>query len=233
MNSGGYPARINVATEKLLTTVSKFDDAAAAGPSVLPDWDRSMVVTHLAANADGVRRALEAARAGRTGEVYPGGKVARDAEIEAGRALPAEQLNLRLGTACGLLRDALGEPLDDIWDAPAVGPNGEVHIGPGLVVARLREVEVHHVDLDFGYKAEDWPVEWVLEEMDRAMLGLPSRLPPGEAVVLTATDADQHWVAGSGNVVEVAGTTAELFAWVIGRAAHVDGVECPSLSPWR
>jgi maleylpyruvate isomerase len=228
-----YMARIDLATAKLLTTVSKLDDAAAAGPSLLPDWDRSMVVTHLAANADGIRRAVEAARAGVTGEVYPGGKAARDAEIEAGRALPAEQLYGRLEVAGRLLRLALGEATDEIWDAPAIGPKGEVHIGPGLVVARLREVEVHHVDLDCGYKPEDWPVEWVLEEMDRAMLDLPSRLPPGTAVVLAATDADQRWVAGSGDAIEVTGTTAELFAWVIGRSAHVHGVECPSLTPWR
>jgi maleylpyruvate isomerase len=228
-----YMARIDVATGKLLMTVSKLDDAAAAGPSLLPDWDRSMVVTHLSANADGIRRAVEAARAGRTGEVYPGGKAARDAEIEAGRALTAGELNLRLDLACRLLRVALGEATDEIWDAPAIGPKGEVRIGPGLVVARLREVEVHHVDLDYGYKPEDWPLEWVMEEMDRAMLELPLRLPPGTAVVLTATDADQRWVAGSGDAVDITGTTAELFAWVIGRSAHVSGVECPILTPWR
>jgi maleylpyruvate isomerase len=230
---GVYLARIDVATGKLLTTVSKLDDADAAGPSLLPDWDRSMVVTHLSANADGIRRAVDAARAGVTGEVYPGGKAARDAEIEAGRALPADQLYVRLDTACRLLRVALGQANDEIWDAPAIGPKGEVHIGPGLVVARLREVEVHHVDLDYGYKPEDWPAEWVLEEMDRAMLDLPSRLPPGTAVVLTATDADQRWVAGSGNAIDITGTTAELLAWVIGRSAHVRGVQCPSLAPWR
>jgi maleylpyruvate isomerase len=228
-----YVPRIDVATKKLLKTVSALDDAAAAGPSLLPDWDRSMVITHLAANADGVRRAVEAARRGDTAEVYPGGKAARDAEIEAGRALPAQELKARLEVACQELASALGEGTDEIWDSPAIGPRGEVHIGPGLVVSRLREVEVHHVDLDAGYKPEDWPFEWVMEEMDRAMLDLPSRLPPGEAVVLTATDADQHWVAGSGDATEVTGTTAELFAWVIGRASHVNGVECPNLVPWR
>jgi maleylpyruvate isomerase len=228
-----YVARIDVATKKLLKTVSSLDDVAAAGPSLLPDWDRSMVVTHLAANADGVRRAVEAARQGHTAEVYPGGKAARDAEIEAGRALPARELNSRLEVACRQLASALGEGTDEIWDSPAIGPRGEVHIGPGLVVSRLREVEVHHVDLDYGYTPEDWPFEWVMEEMDRAMLDLPSRLPPGEAVVLTATDADQHWVAGSGDAVEITGTTAELFAWVIGRARHVGGVERPELAAWR
>jgi maleylpyruvate isomerase len=228
-----YVARIDIATQKLLKTVSRLDDVAAAGASLLPDWDRSMVVTHLAANADGVRRAVEAARRGNTAEVYPGGKAARDAEIEAGRALPAQDLNLRLEVACRELSLALGKGTDEIWDSPAIGTRGEVHIGPGLVVARLREVEVHHVDLDYGYKPEDWPFEWVMEEMDRAMLDLPSRLPPGKAVVLTATDADQHWVAGSGDATEISGTTAQLFAWVIGRASHVQGVECPALAPWR
>jgi len=228
-----YISRIDAATAKLLVTVSKLDDAAAAAPSLLPDWDRSMVVTHLAANADGVRRAVEAARAGQAVEVYPGGKAARVAEIEAGRAMPAQALLERLDVACRRLRESLGDATDDIWDAPAITSKGEVHIGPGLVVSRLREVEVHHVDLDYGYKPKDWPFEWVLEEMDRAMLDLPSRLPPGTAVVLTATDADQRWVAGSGDAVEVTGTTAELFAWVIGRASHVNGVESPALKPWR
>jgi maleylpyruvate isomerase len=228
-----YLVRIDTATEKLLSTVSRLDDLAAMEPSLLPDWDRSMLVTHLAANAEGVRRAVEAARKGVTAEVYPGGKAARDAEIEAGRASPARELFLRLDVACRELRVALGDAADEIWDAPAIGPRGEVHIGPGLVVSRLREVEVHHVDLDYGYRPEDWPFEWVLEEMDRAMLQLPKRLPPGTAVVLTATDADQHWVAGSGDALDITGTTAELFAWVIGRSSHVSGTECPILSPWR
>ena len=106
-------------------------------------------------------------------------------------------------------------------------------VGPGLVVARLREVEVHHVDLAYGYGPEDWPFAWVIEEMDRAMLDLPARLPTGTAVVLTASDAGQHWVAGSGDGVEIMGTTNDLFAWVTGRAPCVGEQECPPLKPWR
>lgn len=109
-----YVPRIDVATKKLLKTVSTLDDAAAAGASLLPDWDRSMVITHLAANADGVRRAVEAARRGDTGEVYPGGKTARDAEIEAGRALPAQELKARLEVACRELSSTLGEGTDNL-----------------------------------------------------------------------------------------------------------------------
>ena len=70
-------------------------------------------------------------------------------------------------------------------------------------------------------------------EMDRAMIDLPSRLPPNVAVVLTASDAGQHWVAGSGDGVEIMGTTNDLFAWLTGRAPRVGEQECPPLKPWR
>jgi hypothetical protein len=64
------------------------------------------------------------------------------------------------------------------------------------------------------------------------MLALPRRLPEGIAVYLAATDADQHWVAGSGDALQVAGPTAQLFAWVTGRTTSVAGRECPPLAPF-
>lgn len=228
-----YIGRIAAATEKLLATVKGLDDVAISAPSLLPGWDRAMVVTHLAANADGVRRAVEAASRGVVGEVYPGGRAARDAEIEAGRGARAEHAEQALETACTRLAEALGSAPDSAWLAPANSPRGEVQVGPGLVVARLREVEVHHVDLGCGYGPRDWPFGWVVEEMDRAMLDLPARLPADVAIVITATDAEQHWVAGSGDAIEVSGPLCDVFAWVTGRATMVGGREAPVLAPWR
>jgi maleylpyruvate isomerase len=228
-----YLPRIDAATRKLTETVSRLDDDAACGPSLLPSWDRSMVVVHLSANADGVRRAVEAATRGDAGEVYPGGKPARDAEIEAGRAMPARELQSRLRVSCEQLWSALEAAPDEVWSSPAIAISGEVPVGAGLIVGRVREVEVHHVDLAYGYEPDDWPFGWVVEEMERAMLALPARLPTGIAVVLTASDAGQRWVAGSGSSLEISGTTGELFAWVTGRASHVGGFEAPVLKPWR
>jgi maleylpyruvate isomerase len=225
-------ARIEAATTKLLADAAKLDDATVAQPSLLSGWDRAMVLTHLAANAAGLRRVVEAARRGEVGEFYPGGRAARDAEIEAGRGRPALELEGRLREASEQAMASLLAAPDEVWTAPAVHPIGEMPVGT-MVVARLREVEVHHVDLDVGYSPAHWPTEWVIEEMDRSMLDLPSRLPPGLAVVLAATDTDQHWVAGSGEAVELAGPTWELFAWVTGRASTVAGKEAPALSPWR
>ena len=228
-----YLGRIDAATSKVLSTVAKLDDAMVAEASLLPGWDRAMVLTHLSANAEGLARVVGAAGRGEVGELYPGGGQARDAAIEAGRGLKARDLEHRLRESSASAMSALRAAPGRVWDASTVHYRaGEVRIGT-MVVSRLREVEVHHVDLDYGYSPSDWPSEWVMEEMDRAMLELPSRLPPGLAVVLGATDTNQHWVAGSGDAVELDGTLGELFAWVAGRATTVDGQEAPELSPWR
>ncbi|HTV11476.1 MAG TPA: maleylpyruvate isomerase family mycothiol-dependent enzyme [Acidimicrobiales bacterium] len=227
-----YLSRVDAATAKLLATVSGLDDVAVSQPSLLPGWDRAMVLTHLAANAEALLRVVEAAQRGQIGEVYPGGEAARNAAIEAGRGRPVVELEKRLREASMAAAAALASAPETVWDAACNGLGGQVKIGPGRVISRLREVEVHHVDLGCAYSPEDWPFEWVVEEMDRAMLKLPRRLPPGIAVYLAATDADQHWVAGSGEAVEIAGTTAQLFAWVTGRALSVSGRECPPLAPF-
>jgi maleylpyruvate isomerase len=227
-----YLARIDAATAKLVNTVEGLDDLAVAQPSRCPGWDRAMVITHLAAGADGLRRVVDAAAQGDVGKFYPGGVAARQAEIEAGRGRPAQELESRLQTACAALAASLASAPQFVWDAKAVHITGEMTIGPAAVAGRLREVEIHHVDLDCAYRPEDWPYGWAVEEMDRAMLRLPSRLPPDVAVVLSATDGAQRWVAGSGNAVEVTGRVTEILAWVTGRASSVAGQECPELAPF-
>ncbi|HET9061631.1 MAG TPA: maleylpyruvate isomerase family mycothiol-dependent enzyme [Acidimicrobiales bacterium] len=228
-----YIHKIQAANERLLSTVAGLDDVAMAAPSLLPGWDRAMVLAHLANNADAMRRCVEAASQGQVAVMYPGGDDARNADIEAGRGLSAAVLESRLAESSRRLQEAFELAPQRAWEAKAIARMGEVQIGAGLVLGRLREVEVHHVDLNGGYGPADWDYAWVVEEMDRAMLSLPARLPEDTAVVLTATDSDQHWVAGSGDAVEISGPLAQIFAWVTGRATSVGGQEAPCLGPWR
>ena len=74
----------------------------------------------------------------------------------------------------------------------------------GSPVRRLREVEVHHVDLGLGYEATDWPAEYVRWELPMALARVPDRLTRPE-------DAQR------------------LLAWLTGRASSIDGIE---LRPW-
>lgn len=205
-----YLAKIKAANTLLINDVARLSDDDMPAPTLLPGWDRAMLLTHVAANGEGALRAVTAAMQGQVGEIYPGGTPAREAEIEAGRGKSADELKERVSRSAEELTTALQTAPDEIWRAKAIHPKGEVEIGPGIVIGRLREVMVHHVDLLVGYTPRDWNTAWLMEEMDRAMLDLPGRLPEGTAVVLHATDLGQRWVAGSGQETEISGTMAEL-----------------------
>lgn len=65
---------------------------------------------------------------------------------------------------------------------------------------RLREVEVHHVDLGLGYEPGDWPEDYVRWELPGFLEELPERL---------AGPADER----------------RLLAWLVGRTPWPDGLQ--------
>jgi len=83
--------QIDAATERLLLTADRFNDDQVRAPSLLPDWSRGHVLTHLARNADGGRRLLRWARTGVETAEYPS-LAARAEEIEAGAGRSAAEL---------------------------------------------------------------------------------------------------------------------------------------------
>lgn len=226
-----YIGQLRSAAQDLVQDVDGLDDSDMAGATLLPDWDRAMLVTHVAARSEGVLRAVQAAERGEVGQVYPGGRPARDAGIEAGRGRPADELKDRLRRGTSQLQAALERAPESVWRAKALHGQ-EVDIA-NLVTSQVREVLVHHVDLQVGYGPRQWPTPWVVEEMDLCMLDLPARLPAGVATVLEATDIGQRWVAGSGDELDISGDLVDLFTWLIGRASTVPGQEVPALRPWR
>ncbi|SFY49641.1 maleylpyruvate isomerase N-terminal domain-containing protein [Streptomyces sp. F-1] len=84
-------ARIAAATGQLLGTAAKFTDADVRAPSLLPDWSRGHVLTHLARNADGGRHPLTWARTGTETPEYPS-LAARAEQIESGAGRGAAEL---------------------------------------------------------------------------------------------------------------------------------------------
>src|SRR5579871_1432669 len=119
------------------------------------------------------------------------------------------------------------------WTAP-IGATVKPSVGevPAqyLVGARLREVEVHHVDLGLRYTTADWPVEFVDRELTQRIAGLPTRLPPGTAVRLVHTGTGQSWELGGGPAsVSVSGPGHAILAWLLGREAV--GLDAPAGLP--
>jgi maleylpyruvate isomerase len=191
------------AHRRLMATAQRVDDAIARRPSRLPGWTVGHVVTHLARNADGHVRRLEGALRGAEVPRYAEGSQQRDREIEAGAQRSANELVHDL--------EESATRLEQVWtlSEQAGWPNAQLLAADkfptiGSPVRRLREVEVHHVDLGLGYEVTDWPEEYVRWELPMALARVPDRLTRPE-------DAQR------------------LLAWLTGRTTSADGIE---LRPW-
>lgn len=206
------------ATASLIGDVRELTDDQAREPSLLPDWTRGHVLTHLARNAEGGTRLLTGARTGVPGYQYrsAGG---RAADIEAGAGRPATALVTDLrATAAAFLQAAALVPAD-AWDHPVTWTSG--HSGPAAEVpaVRLSEVLIHHVDLNLGFGPADWPAAWAGE-----LLGEQTRRvaeeAPGLSGRLRAADTGRSFRlgGGAGGSGEITGTEAELLAWLLGRS---------------
>jgi maleylpyruvate isomerase len=186
---------------RLLEAINKLTDAQTSSPSRLPAWTVGHVLTHVARNADGHVRRLDGALRGENLPRYKPGQ--RDADIARGADRPAGQVVSDV--------QAAQESLEAVWEQSAAAgwPNREF-LGDddwettSSPARRLREVEIHHVDLGLGYEPSDWPEEYVTWELPMVLATVPDRVRRPE-------DA------------------RDLVAWVTGRAPLPSAV---ALNPW-
>ena len=202
------------AEARLLDTLGRLDESALGGPSLLPGWTRGHVLAHVALNAHSLVNLFEWARSGVETPQYPSWEE-RDADIErhAGRS-PGEHRTALVTAAAAFGAAARAVPATR-WDAPVRGIGGDPAPAASFLFGRLREVEIHHVDLDAGYGPGDWDEAFVRAVLDQ----VPGRLSPraDEAFVARAADLDVTIEIGSGARAEVAGPARQLLAWLLGR----------------
>jgi len=159
--------------QRLLTSAAQLSDRDLRAPSRLPGWSRGHVIAHLARNADSHAWLFEGAKIGESRRQYPEPGM-RGRDIETGSTLDKDALISDLTRSCRELEAAWNSLDDDSWDflaAVTPGPRTMAEI----LFRRLREVEVHHVDLDASYEASDWPEDYVENELRRALHKLPDR----------------------------------------------------------
>lgn len=112
---------------------------------------------------------------------------------------------------------------------------GEVRTPGTLVPTRLRELEIHHADLDAGYRFSDIPADtarWIIGDIVEA-LARREDTPP---LRLETTDTGLVHALGTGGPT-VGGRQADLLAWLSGRSPGtgltVSGAaEVPSAPFW-
>ena len=216
----------------LARVLRELTDDEARAPSRLPGWSRGHVVTHLARNADGLRRMLVGAVEGRVAEMYEGGASARAAGIEAGA----------WRSGADLRADAIdaAERLDAVWDQVSAevwangrgaGVFGEIPMAE-IVFRRLREVEVHSVDLGLNrFTVDDWSDSFVGSEWPQTVSALEARLPDGVRIALVRQEDLARTELGPAGVAVtvVEQPFRRLLGWLMGR---FDVPNAPALKPW-
>jgi maleylpyruvate isomerase len=233
-------AAIEAASAQLLATVEGIDDEAMRSASELPGWDRAMVVTHLARNADGSVGIFEGARVGRVVHQYPHGRDGRARDIEAGRGGSARDRAADVRSACGRWAEVSAAMTEADWEreGAAFGAEGEERRFPvwHMLLARRREVEVHHADLGLAYGPDDWPRGFVAGELEFVSGDLGRRLPAGMVLRLVASDGLGEWQAAgeaapAGRELVVEGPGGQLLAWLLGRETTLTGL--PEIGAWQ
>jgi maleylpyruvate isomerase len=209
------------------------DQAWAAAPSALPGWSRGHVVGHLTGNAVGLLRLARWAASGVETPMYASPEE-RSAEIDRRAALPwsdlvteARSTARELGEALDRLREPLGARTLRLGSGAEIG-------AWELAAMRIREIEIHRVDLGAEYRPVDWSPGFTVRTLDQVAPFFRSRREV-PVQYLRCTDTGRCWPVGRSGP-DLVGTEADLLAWLLGRAhpgVHTtDGSPLPSAPAW-
>ncbi len=229
--------RIDVATARVLATVARITDEQAREPSALPGWSRGHVLTHLSRNADGLANLLIWARTGVVTPQYPSMEV-RDHQIATGADRPARELIVDFAYSATAFGSEAAQLRDVDWAAEVSGIRGAPHPAWYTLWRRLSELEIHHVDLDAGYRPVDWPPEFARECLQRAVSSFAG--PDSPAALLRVADNGAEYRIGppeQAPTVTITGPSHALLAWLVGRSdggglTATPAGPLPSVPPW-
>jgi maleylpyruvate isomerase len=218
------------AHSRLRATAARMTEQDARAASLLPGWTRGHLLTHLADVSTAFARQADNARRGEVRAVYAGGREGRNNSIEAGSGLPIEELRARLDQGLSTLETAWAQLTPADWQQPCGHRDQPL---TGTAAAWWRESELHLVDLDVGYQAQDWSPQLCAHVIDFLL----PRLPENNAVVLVSKDTGHRWEQGHGPKVVLVGPLHRLTAWISGRPttqlpAVKDNAKLPELGDW-
>jgi maleylpyruvate isomerase len=206
---------VDAATERLLRTAEDLDPAAVSAPSLLPGWTVGHVLTHVARNADAYTNLLTWARTGVETPAYPS-PTARSEGIEAGAGRPLREQIDDIRTAHERFADAGAAMPAQAWTflLPSTGQSAAA-----VPWARLREVEVHHVDLGRDYHPADWSDAFALRMLREIVAGTAPDFP----LVLRPHGLEHALTIGDDPAAPVVGgPTRSIAAWLAGRGDGAD-----------
>lgn len=203
------------ADRALVRTVDGLADAAYAEPSLLPGWSRAHVIAHVTLNAEALAGVLHGAHVGEPRVMYAS-QDARDGDIEELSSVDPSALRERFLASTGRFAEALEAMGHGDWEGRFDRtPGGRSIALVNVPLMRLREVEIHHADLDAGYSADDWRPEFRAVLLDSL-----TKAPTREPFTVRPTDLEGTWRYGEGDGGPVvSGTASALGWWLTGRGS--------------
>jgi maleylpyruvate isomerase len=227
---------VSAATARILRTAAEFDEASLRRPSRCAGWSRAHVLSHVARNANALTNLLTWASTGRETPMYASWE-SREEDIEAGSARGPEEIMEDLRASSYRFSASVASVPDEAWERQVrMGPGGSGRVIPARRVLweRLKEVEIHHVDLDADYSPADW-APWFVSRALAETVQMFGRRVDAPGLTLVIDGATER--VGSGGEVTVTGTAAPMLGWLVGRSAG-EGLQVeppgplPTLPPW-
>lgn len=229
---------ISLATDNLLDTLLELDDPAVRAPSRCLGWTRAHVLAHVARNADALERLLQRLGTPEATSMYASPQE-REEAIAAGTRMRASELEGDVESSAERLLAACARTPPSAMDSKVLLRDGRQLSGRDVLWARLREVVIHHVDLDTGFTFADADAPFVARCLEHTVAAFEARDDvPGLRIV--APDLPRTWRIGDGST-EVSGDGHALLAWLTGRGEgfglSVDGLAydgggLPRLPAW-
>lgn len=198
------------AHQRLLASLENFTNEKCRQDSMLPNWSRGHILTHLARNADSHVHLLQSAVRGEVGKQYPSIEK-RNADIENGAQRGAEDLIMDLRLSIYGLEAAWASANAKAWSGQGRTLRDSVIEMSSLVFLRWREVEVHHADLNIGFGYDDLTPLYVRLEIDQQLMLWRARKPMG---MTELPDVAKKL------------SPSQRLAWFLGRV-EVDGLSKP------
>jgi maleylpyruvate isomerase len=210
-------------------------DFQFAEPSLLPGWSRGHVVAHLVLNAEGLAGALEGVREQQPVPMYAS-QEDRDGDIEKLSGADPTVLRDRLLASTSAIHEGVEELPRGLHAARIERtPGSDRTFSAGRVgEMRLREVEIHHADLDLAYTWAEWPSDFTVLLLDNR-----SAVHDGPPFTARAVDLGRSWTfarAGDQGGPTVSGPGPLLAWWATGRdpgdGLTSDDGELPRMEAW-
>jgi len=221
-------AELPSANKRLLDTVTQLSDEAVLRPSLLPRWSVGHVLSHVARNADALVNLCDWALTGVRKPMYVSAE-ARESDIAEGAARPIAEQVRDIAAAEARLLERFEDLPAAAWAAEVSWPSGTTCTTDQVVVARLNELETHHVDLGLGYTFDDVPAA----SRDVLLTFVTARWPADFPVILESSDTTWSSAARPTGARIITGNSAALLSWALGRSDGSElGSSLPELPRW-